>query len=139
MSSTAGYDYTITRTLDAPVDKVWAAWTSADDYSTWASAEEVVMDVRPGGTWSSVMVIPGGTRVPLSGGYTEVVENKRLVMGMNVPGRDEPVLMTVDLAADGERTEISLSQTLDTAEDRDQSEQGSNFLLDSLTAHLAAA
>ncbi|MCW2879755.1 MAG: ATPase [Sphaerisporangium sp.] len=137
--STAGFDYTLTRTLDAPVGKVWAAWTIADTYGTWASAEEVVLDARPGGAWSSVMVIPGGTRVPLTGGYTEVVENKRLVMSMNVPGRDEPVLMAVDLAVDGERTQISLSQTFDTAEDRDQAEQGSNFLLDSLTAYLATA
>jgi uncharacterized protein YndB with AHSA1/START domain len=137
--STAGFDYTLTRTLDAPVDKVWAAWTVADDYGTWAGAEEVVLDARPGGTWSSVMVIPGGTRVPLSGGYTEVLENKRLVMGMNVPGRDEPVLMTIDLTDDGERTQISLFQTVDTAEERDQAEQGSNFLLDSLTAYLATA
>ncbi|MFI7536611.1 SRPBCC domain-containing protein [Streptosporangium sp. NPDC049376] len=137
--STAGFDYTITRTLDAPADRVWAAWTVADEYAVWASAEEVVLDVRPGGAWRSVMVIPGGARVPLTGGYVEVVENKRLVMGMNVPGRDEPVLMTLDLTADGERTQISLSQTFDTAEDRDQAEQGSNFLLDSLTTHLAAA
>ncbi|MFD0886620.1 SRPBCC domain-containing protein [Streptosporangium algeriense] len=137
--SATGFDYTITRTLDAPVDKVWAAWTIADKYAAWASAEEVVLNVRPGGTWSSVMVIPGGVRVPLTGNYTEVVENKRLVMGMDVPGRDEPVLMTLDLAADGERTQITLSQTLDTAEDRDQAEQGSNFLLDGLTTYLAAA
>ncbi|MFI0452069.1 SRPBCC domain-containing protein [Actinomadura sp. 6N118] len=136
--STAGFDYTITRTLNAPADKVWQAWTIADSYSTWASAEEVVLDVRPGGAWSSVMVIPDGTRIPLSGSYVEVVDNKRLVMGMNVPGRDEPVLMNLDLAANGDTTQITLSQTFDTAEDRDQSEQGSNFLLDSLTAYLAA-
>ncbi|KAB2352523.1 SRPBCC family protein [Actinomadura rudentiformis] len=132
------FDYAITRTLDAPADKVWQAWTIADDYGKWASAEEVVLDVRPGGAWSSVMVLPDGTRIPLSGSYVEVVENKRLVMGMDVPGRDEPVLMNLELAADGEATKITLSQTFDTAEDRDQAEQGSNFLLDSLTAHLAA-
>jgi hypothetical protein len=32
-----------------------------------------------------------------------------------------------------------LSQTFDTAEERDQAEQGSNFLLDGLTAYLATA
>ncbi|MGH3392433.1 MAG: SRPBCC family protein [Actinomadura sp.] len=137
--STTGIDYAITRTLDAPVDKVWAAWTIADDYAQWASAEDVVLDVRPGGAWSSVMVIPGGARIPLSGTYTEVVPNKRLVMGMKIPGRDEPVLMTLDLAADGDGTQITLSQTFDTAEERDQSEQGSNMLLDGLTGFLAAA
>ncbi|MDT3442486.1 MULTISPECIES: SRPBCC domain-containing protein [unclassified Pseudofrankia] len=139
MTSTAGFDYTLTRDLDAPAEAVWRAWTVAEDYGQWASAEEVVLDVRPGGAWSSVMVIPGGTRIPLSGGYTEVVENKRLVMGMNVPDRDEPVLMALDLAAHGDRTQITLSQTFDTAEDRDQAEQGSTMLLDSLTAYLAAA
>jgi hypothetical protein len=45
--------------------------------------------------------------------------------------------MRLDLAADGESTKLTLSQTFDTAEDRDQAEQGSNFLLDSLTAFLA--
>jgi uncharacterized protein YndB with AHSA1/START domain len=135
--SNTGFDYAITRTLEAPVEEVWQAWTVAGDYSQWASAEEVALDVRPGGAWSSVMVIPGGTRIPLTGSYTEVVENQRLVMGMNAPGRDEPVLMRLDLAADGEGSKLTLSQTFDTAEDRDQAEQGSNFLLDSLTAFLA--
>ncbi|MFJ4467219.1 SRPBCC domain-containing protein [Streptomyces sp. NPDC089424] len=130
------FDYTITRTLEAPVEQVWAAWTHADQYGQWANAEEVVLDVRPGGAWSSVMVIPDGTRVPLSGRYTEVVENKRLVIGMSVPGREELVLMTVDLAADGDHTRITLSQTFESAENRDQSEFGSNILLDGLTAFL---
>jgi uncharacterized protein YndB with AHSA1/START domain len=134
--SDTGFDYTITRTLKAPVEKVWQAWTVAGDYSQWANAEEVALDVRPGGTWSSVMVIPDGTRIPLTGSYVDVVENQRLVMGMDVPGRDEPVLMRLDLAPDGEVTKITLSQTLDTAEERDQAEQGSNFLLDGLTAFL---
>ncbi|MFD6988517.1 SRPBCC domain-containing protein [Streptomyces sp. NPDC059943] len=137
--STAGFDYVITRTLEAPVGQVWGAWTRAEEYGQWASAEEVVLDVRPGGAWSSVMVIPGGARVPLSGRYTEVVENKRLVVGMSVPGSEELVLMTVDLAADGDRTRITLSQTLGSVEERDQSEFGSNMLLDGLTAFLAAA
>lgn len=137
--TTTGFDYVITRTLEAPVEQVWAAWTRADQYGQWASAEEVALDVRPGGAWSSVMVIPGGTRVPLSGRYTEVVENKRLVIGMSVPGREELVLMTADLAADGDHTRITLSQTLGSVEERDQSEYGSNMLLDGLTAFLAAA
>jgi uncharacterized protein YndB with AHSA1/START domain len=135
--SNTGFDYAITRTLKAPVEKVWRAWTVAGDYGRWAGAEEVALDVRPGGAWSSVMVIPDGTRIPLTGSYTEVMENQRLVMGMNVPGRDEPVLMRLDVAPDGADTKITLSQTFDTAEDRDQAEQGSNFLLDSLTAFLA--
>ncbi|MFC8827402.1 SRPBCC domain-containing protein [Streptomyces sp. NPDC057137] len=137
--TTAGFDYAITRTLETPTEQVWAAWTRPDQYGQWANAEEVSLDVRPGGAWSSVMVIPGGTRVPLSGRYIEVVENKRLVIGMSVPGREELALMTVDLTADsdGDRTRITLSQTFESVEDRDRSEYGSNMLLDGLTAFLA--
>ena len=137
--STLGFDYSLTRALDAPVDKVWAAWVDADNYARWAGAEQVALDVRAGGAWSAVMVIPGGARIPLSGTYTEVVPNERLVMGMNVPGRDEPVLMAVDLTTDGDHTRVTLSQRFDTAEARDQAEQGSTMLLDSLTGFLATA
>lgn len=134
----ATFDYAITRTIDAPVSKIWTAWTTVDQYSQWASAEDVEFDVRPGGAWSSVMVIPGGNRVPLTGVFTEVKENQRLVVGMNPPGGGEPVLMTIELAAEGDRTRVSLSQDdLGSAENRDNAEQGSNFLLDSLTAFLA--
>lgn len=134
---TTGYDYAITRTLDAPVDKVWDAWTTPEQYGQWASAEEVVLDVRPGGAWSSVMVIPGGVRVPLTGSYVEVEPHKRLQMAMNVPGRDEPALMAADFEADGDRTRVTLSQTFDNAEERDQAEAGSNMLLDGLTGYLS--
>jgi uncharacterized protein YndB with AHSA1/START domain len=137
MSST-GFDYTLTRVLDAPVDQVWDAWTNPERYGQWAGAEEVALDVRPGGAWSAVMVVPGGARIPLTGSYTEVVPNKRLVMGMDVPGHDEPSLMALDLTAEGDGTRVTISQTLATAEERDQSEQGSTMLLDSLTQHLAA-
>ncbi|MFF4234670.1 SRPBCC domain-containing protein [Actinomadura geliboluensis] len=136
---TAGFDYAITRTLDAPVEKVWDAWTDSAVYGKWASAEDVSLDVRPGGAWSSVMVIPGGARVSLTGVYTEVVPNERLVMGMDVPGGGDQVLMTMELAADGDRTKITLSQTFDGAEERDQAEQGSAMLLDGLAGYLATA
>ncbi|WP_308191136.1 SRPBCC family protein [Amycolatopsis tucumanensis] len=115
----------MTRTLDAPVSKVWDAWTVSENYGKWAGAEEVDLDVRPGGAWRSVMVIPGGTRVPLTGSYAEVEPGKRLVIGMDVPGRDEQSLMVVEFAADGDRTEITLSQTFGRAEDRGQAEQRS--------------
>ncbi|GAA2151353.1 SRPBCC family protein [Actinomadura napierensis] len=84
-ASTDGFAYTLTRTLGAPVAEAWSACTDAAQYDRWAGAEDVVPNVRP-----------GGDRVPLTGVYTEVVEHERLVMGMHVPGRAEPVLMTAE-------------------------------------------
>lgn len=134
-----GYSYTITRTLDAPVAKVWAAWTTPDQYAAWAHAKpgSVEQDVRPGGAWRATMVTPDGTEIPLTGSYVEVVEDKRLTVGMDMPGRDEPATMGIDLADAGGRTEITVSQTCDTPEERDMSEAGSNMLLDGLASFVA--
>ncbi|MGW7660464.1 SRPBCC family protein [Streptomyces sp. NPDC054756] len=95
--------------MDAPVKTVWQAWTIAGRYGRWAGAEpgSVEMDVRPGGAWKATMVTPDGSRFPLTGSYLDVVTDRRLVVGMDVPGRPGPAVMTVELdARDGDRTEI---------------------------------
>ncbi|MET9023469.1 SRPBCC domain-containing protein [Actinopolymorpha sp. NPDC004070] len=133
-----GYTYTLTRTLDAPVAKVWEAWTNPEQYAQWANAVpgSVEMHVRPGGTWKATMVTPGG-EFPLGGTYLEVADKRRLVLGMNVPGRPEPVAMSADFTDLGERSEITVSQTSDTKEERDMAEQGSTMLLDGLSKFVA--
>ncbi|MFH9043692.1 SRPBCC domain-containing protein [Streptomyces sp. NPDC017966] len=133
------FSYHLTRTLDAPVGRVWQAWTTPDRYARWAYAApgSVEMDVRPGGAWKATMVTPDGGEFPLTGSYLDVAENRLLVVGMDVPGKPEPSVMAVELAEDGGRTRIALRQTCDTAEERDMAEQGSTMLLDGLTAFLA--
>lgn len=85
-----GFAYTLERTLEAPVAAVWTAWTTAESYAQWAYAVpgSVEMDVRPGGTWKATVVTPDGGQFPLTGSYAEVDENRRLVVGMDVPGED---------------------------------------------------
>ncbi|MGW2445753.1 SRPBCC family protein [Streptomyces sp. NPDC001675] len=136
-----GLSYTLTRTLDAPAVRVWRAWTTAEQYAQWAGAADgsVEMDVRAGGAWKATMVTPDGRQIPLTGSYLEVAENRRLVIGMDVPGKPEPAAMTMELAEqDDHHTQIVLRQTCDTAEERAMAEQGSTMLLDSLSALLAA-
>ncbi|MFE2281176.1 SRPBCC domain-containing protein [Streptomyces sp. NPDC059454] len=133
------FSYHLTRTLDAPVGRVWQAWTTPDRYARWAYAVpgSVEMDVRPGGAWKATVVTPDGGEFPLTGSYLDVAENRLLVVGMDAPGKPEPSTMAVELAEDGGRTRIAVRQTCDTAEERDMAEQGSTMLLDSLTAFLA--
>jgi uncharacterized protein YndB with AHSA1/START domain len=135
-ATTDGFRYTITRTLESPVADVWQAWTTAARYAQWAGAKDVVLDARPGGSWSSTAVLPDGRQFPITGSYLEVVENRRLVVAMDVPGHAEPDIMTVELTDRGPRTDIVVSQTCDGVEERDRTEAGSNMLLDGLTAHL---
>lgn len=139
MGNGTDFSYTLTRTLDAPTDRVWRAWTTPDQYARWAYAApgSVEMDVRPGGAWKATMVTPDGGQFPLTGSYLDVHENRLLVVGMDVPGKPAPSTMAVELAEDGPRTRIVLRQSCDTAEERDMAEQGSTMLLDGLTAFLA--
>lgn len=135
-----GFSYTLTRILDVPAATVWRAWTTPEQYARWAGAAagSVEMDVRPGGAWKATMVTPDGGEFPLTGSYLEVTENRRLVTGMDVPGKPEPTAMTIDLdARDDHHTRIVLTQKCDSAEERDMAEQGSTMLLDSLSTFLA--
>ncbi|GGV72975.1 ATPase [Streptomyces longisporoflavus] len=134
-----GFSYELTRTLDAPVAKAWRAWTTPEQYAQWSHAADgsVEMDVRPGGAWKATMVTPDGGQFPLTGSYVEVAEKRRLVVGMDVPGKPMPATMTVEFdEQDAHHTQIALRQTCDTEEERNMAEQGSIMLLDSLSAFL---
>lgn len=137
-----GFPYTVERTFDTSAAAVWSAWTTAESYAQWSYAApgSVEMDVRPGGAWKSTIVTPDGGRFPLTGSYSEVEENRRLVIGMDAPGKTEPALMTVELAEQSaQETRVVVSQTCDTADERDLAEQGTTMLLDSLTTFLKTA
>ncbi len=96
------------------------------------------MDVRQGGSWNATMVAPDGGKFPLTGSYLEVAENRRLVIGMDVPGKAEPTVIAMELdEQDDHHTQIVLSQMCDTAEERDMAKLGSTMLLDGLSAFLA--
>ncbi|MER6849980.1 SRPBCC domain-containing protein [Streptomyces flaveolus] len=134
-----GFSYALTRVLDAPVARVWRAWTTPEQYAQWAPAApgSVEMDVCPGGAWKATMLTPDGGAFPLTGSYVEVAEPSHLILGMDVPGRPDQVTMTLELTEQGlDRTEIVLRQTSDTAEERDMAEQGSGMLLDGLAGDL---
>lgn len=86
-----GFSYTLERTFETSVAAVWRAWTVAESYAQWSYAApgSVEMDVWPGGAWKSTIVTPDGGQFPLTGSYIEVDENRRLVIGMDAPGKDE--------------------------------------------------
>ncbi|MBL9128919.1 MAG: SRPBCC domain-containing protein, partial [Verrucomicrobiales bacterium] len=77
-------DLLITRLIDAPPERVYAAWTTPELLRQWFAPLPVVtpvaeLDVRPGGSSLIVMRLPDGTELPNRGVYLEVVPNRRLV------------------------------------------------------------
>ena len=78
-------DLVLERTLDAPVDLVWAAYTDPEHLKQWFAPKpyqitECELDLRPGGIFRIRMVGPDNfdTGHGTAGCVLEVVENKKL-------------------------------------------------------------
>ena len=74
----------IEREFDAPKHLVYAAFTTPEMVKRWWHAKRgevtlVEIDLRVGGRWRYVMVMPDGTEVGFHGEYREVVPDERLV------------------------------------------------------------
>jgi uncharacterized protein YndB with AHSA1/START domain len=99
-------EITITRTFDAPRERVWAAWTDPAQIARWwgkrgwsTPPESVTLDVRPGGVFRLNSVNDeDGREMPLETIYSEVVEPERLSFG--------PATVTFTDLGDG-RTEMT--------------------------------
>jgi len=138
---------TITRTIAAPPERVFAAWTRPEDFSVWfggaavdVPTESVEMDVRVGGLWTAVMHVPDGSVIHWHGRYTDVDPPRRLAFTMDDdPSSDtvEPVVVTFAPAAGG--TEMRLTQPRDdlTNEQLAQTLLGYNSFFDTMEILLA--
>jgi uncharacterized protein YndB with AHSA1/START domain len=116
-----GRQLTITRVFDAPRERVWRAFTEAEQFAQWfghppfkTPPSTVSMDVRPGGEWAATQVHQEtGKELPFVGTFREVDEPERLVMTFEDPDdRSNPRIevVTVTFRDLGERTEVTLNQ-----------------------------
>ncbi len=74
----------MSRTFDAPREKVWAALTTPEHVVRWFGGEGFEnpvceMDVRPGGRWHHVMRLPDGMEITIDYVYIEVTPPEKLV------------------------------------------------------------
>ena len=110
----------ITRELDAPRERVFAAWTSPGRLAAWFAPHAWTvpvceLDPKPGGAFRVCMRSPQGEDAWVRGVYREVLAPERLVMEFSFDnakagGRLEEVI-EVALAARGSRTTLTLSVT----------------------------
>ncbi|HEX4817238.1 MAG TPA: SRPBCC domain-containing protein [Nonomuraea sp.] len=114
-------EHAFTRVLDAPRERVWAAWTRPERLFRWFGPRSmatplgrVSLDVRPGGAWRATVVGEEGFEVTFDGVYREVRPPVRLVFTTgdpDAPGDGPASVVTIDLldAAAG-RTELRFHQ-----------------------------
>lgn len=159
MGNAMALDLTVTRIINAPVDRVWTALTEADSIKQWwgpsgFTAPKVVTDVTVGGSTLVCMTAPGFPLMCNSWTYTEIVPGERLAFdngwvdedgnevdpaGLGLPA-DIPAIVPHVLAvralADG-KTELSWSEFgYGSAETVAMSKMGLDSVLDKLAASL---
>lgn len=114
MNTTNTPEFSITRTLNAPRELVWRAWTEEAELARWlhpfgVSSDSVAFDVRVGGHYSYTMTNDEtGETFPTGGVFLEVEPIDRLVFTWGVPGApiETTPVITLTFTAQGERTEF---------------------------------
>jgi uncharacterized protein YndB with AHSA1/START domain len=99
------------RLLPAPIERVFAAWTTGASMARWMSPvghAEVEVDLRVSGRFRVVMV-GGDTRIEHTGKYLEVDPPRRLSFTWESPYTGpEPSVVTVTFTEDGDKTRLVL-------------------------------
>ncbi|MBA2468756.1 MAG: SRPBCC domain-containing protein [Chloroflexia bacterium] len=137
-ASTSDVELSVSRTLDAPRDRVFKAWTEPARLEKWWSPV-LEADVRPGGQWRAQAATPDGTGNWSHGEYREVVPPERIVYTFAWDATDTAeTVITVTLADEGEQTALTAHQgPFDSTAARDSHAQGWNVALDELAGYLA--
>ena len=113
----------VVREFDAPIEKVWKAWTDSSILDQWWApkpwkAVTTKMDFREGGTWFYYMLGPDGTKSYCRADFKKIVPNKMYVgedafCDENGNINNEFPLMHWDVefskAGDGTKVEVELT------------------------------
>lgn len=134
----------IRRVLNASPDRVYRAWTDPSLATDFLCPEDVTVagvafDVRVGGAYHIAMRLESGEVWTVRGVYREVQPGKRLSMTWkwdeDNPADEQETLLTIDLAAHGSGTELTLTHERFTSEEsRNNHEHGWNSMLDKMEA-----
>lgn len=96
-------DLVLERVVDVPRALVWDAWTTPEQLKKWFTPKpyqttECEIDLRPGGTFRTVMRSPEGEEFDNAGCYLDVVANERLVWTSALAPGFRPATEPSDLA-----------------------------------------
>lgn len=78
-------ELSIKRIFDAPIEKVWRAWTVADNFKKWwgpkdFTAPDIKIDLAVDGKYLFCMRGPDGKEYWSTGIYKKIIPHKKLVM-----------------------------------------------------------
>ena len=143
-NNTKDRELLVTRTLNAPIDLVWEAWTNPEHIAKWWGPNGftntiTTMDMKPGGEWILTMHGPDGKDYKNKSIFKEVIPQKKIVFDHIAPN----FTATIEFEARGEQTHLTWYMLFETAEQFIQvvktfkADEGLKQNIDKLNAYLA--
>ena len=131
--------FTLTRSIAAAPERVWAAFTNPDEYAAWVWPAEwnptCTIDLRVGGEFRVASELRG---LSIRGRYIEIVPITRLVMNWTQTNRDGDSLLTISIEPSDGGTELMLThENFPDEASRDDHERGWTDCLSRLPGYLA--
>jgi uncharacterized protein YndB with AHSA1/START domain len=114
MSDLNSRTLTIKKTLNAPIQVVWDAWTQAEQIAKWWGPKGMTtkidkQDLKVGGEWKFTMKMPDGSDFIAEGIYEVIEAPFKLVTSANFRPMTEGVQMEILLDEDGDATHFTFN------------------------------
>ena len=105
---------TMKRTLNAPINIVWEAWSTVEHIINWWSpvgmeVEVVEHEFKVGGKWKYIMQMGEGKEFISEGEYEEIIEPTKIVTSANFRPMTEGVTLEAFFNEDGDKTEFTFN------------------------------
>ncbi len=105
---------TLKRTIDAPVELVWEAWTEPGHVAQWwgpkgISIKVVEHNFKVGGKWKYTMPMPDGSEFISEGQYSEIVRRQKIITSANFRPMTEGVELRALFEKVGDKTNFTFS------------------------------
>ena len=122
MVKTSDHDIVSFRVFDAPIKRIWEAFTNPGTLARWWGPEGFtnvfeVFDLRAGGEWRFTMRAPNGDEYPMRKIFVEIVTPERIVFDHPDPVHGHRMTMTLRETETGNGTEMTWHMHFDTAEE----------------------
>ena len=104
----------LSRTYKASCDRVFAAWSSAENLKQWfcpgdKTVAAAAADFKVGGSYRITMQEPNGDQYTCLGIYKEIIENKKIVMSWNwFESGDPDSLLTIEFDENNGETTVTI-------------------------------